>query len=501
MLHGRRSTVAEASASLGHRGRIPIENAAVVTMDPALGDFERANILIEDGRIAAVQPGPGADVSRADAERIDASTMIAMPRAWSTPTGTPGRPALRGILADGNIPDYLRGIRLQMARAVPRRGHVRRQLPRRPGCARTAGSPPSSTTATTSSTRTVRMRRSPACATPASAPSTRTASPRSRATPGARATARAAESIDPPTLPPARLAREIRETYFPTDDGLLRFGMAPQELAIAPVAAVALEFGLARELGARITFHANQVVVRQLFKDVEVLHANGLLGDDLLLVHRTFNTPEEWAMLEGSGTMVSVCAETEMQMGMGYPAIAEVTAHTPGPSLGIDRVSGCGGDMISHSRLVLQATRYRADEPGYREWKAPQVMSWTTKDALTWLTVNGAKAAGLGDEVGSLTPGKRADVVLLEMGGVSQAGWNRSDPAGAIIAQAHAGCVDTVLVAGRVVKRGGTLVHVDLPAALAKLEASHDYLYGEMSGNGGFIPQPPIDIPLYRERA
>ena len=63
--------------------------------------------------------------------------------------------------------------------------------------------------------------------------------------------------------------------------------------------------------------------------------------------------------------MVSVCAETEMQMGMGYPAIAEVTRHTPGPSLGIDCVSGNSGDMISHSRLVLQASRYRADEPGY----------------------------------------------------------------------------------------------------------------------------------------
>ena len=93
--------------------------------------------------------------------------------------------------------------------------------------------------------------------------------------------------------------------------------------------------------------------------------------------------------------------------------------------------------MISHARLVLQATRYRADEPGYQEWKAPQEMSWTTRDALQWLTVNGAKAAGVDDVVGSLTPGKRADVVLLDMGGVSQAGWNRRDPAGAIIAQAQ----------------------------------------------------------------
>ncbi|WP_371388451.1 hypothetical protein, partial [Salmonella sp. M9-4] len=62
----------------------------------------------------------------------------------------------------------------------------------------------------------------------------------------------------------AVLARRIREEYFSSDDQLLRFGIAPQELAIAPVADVAAEFRLARELGARITFHANQVMVRQL---------------------------------------------------------------------------------------------------------------------------------------------------------------------------------------------------------------------------------------------
>ncbi len=128
-------------------------------------------------------------------------------------------------------------------------------------------------------------------------------------------------------------------------------------------------------------------------------------------------------------------------------------------------------------------------------------MNWTTRDALRWLTINGARAAGMDHLVGSLTPGKRADIVLVEMGGISQAGWNRQDPTGALISQGNAGCIDTVLVEGRVVKRGGVLVHVDVPAALGRLEASHERLYEEMAAAGGFIPQPPIDIPLYRERA
>ncbi len=476
--------------------RILITDAAVVTMDPTLGDFERASILIEDDRIVAVQPGLEVD----DAERIDGSTKIAMPGMVDTHRHT-WQTALRAMLADGNIPDYLRGIRLQMA-------------PRYRASDMYAGNYAGALDALNSGVTTLvdycHNILDPDCAH-AAVTGLRDAGIRALyghgltpITSNTWSESRGGQEgdADPADLATrARLAREIRDTYFPTDTGLLRFGIAPQELAIAPAATVGLEFQLARELGARITMHANQVMVRQLFKDVEVLAEHGLLGDDLLLVHCTFNTPEEWELLRDTGTMVSVCAETEMQMGMGYPAIAEVTEYTRGPSLGIDCVSGCGGDMISHSRLVLQATRYRADEPGYQRMVAPQVMSWTTRDALSWLTVNGAAAAGMGDEIGSLTPGKRADVVLLEMGGISQAGWNRRDPAGAIIAQAHAGCVDTVLVDGRVVKRDGRLVHVDLPAALRTLDESYEYLHGEMDRNGGFIPQPPIDIPLYRERA
>lgn len=475
--------------------RILIKDAAVVTMDDALGDLERADILIEDGVIVRVAPG-----IEADAEVIDASRMIAMPGMVDTHRHT-WQTALRGILADGNIPDYLRGIRLQMApRYRAEDMYVGNYL----------GALDALNSGVTSLVDYCHNILDPDCAHGAvtglldagirglyghgMTPILENKWSESK---GGTEGAAVSESYDRR----AALATEIKSQYFSSDAQPLRFGLVPQELAITPAAEVVREFAFARELGARMTQHANQVIVRQLFKDVEVMHQHDLLGDDLLLVHCTFNTPEEWKLLEGTGTMVSVCAETEMQMGMGYPAIAEVTAHTPGPSLGIDCVSGDSGDMISHARLVLQATRYRADEPGYQRMVAPQVMSWTTRDALRWLTVNGAKAAGVDDVVGSLTPGKRADVVLLDMGGVSQAGWNRRDPAGAIIAQAHAGLVDTVLVDGRIVKRGGRLVHVDVDAALRRMEASQTYLYEQMDANGGFIPQPPIDIPLYRERA
>jgi cytosine/adenosine deaminase-related metal-dependent hydrolase len=472
-----------------------IRNVAVVSMDPTIGDLERADILIDDGTIISIAP----DIS-ADAEVIDGTGMIAMPGMVDTHRHT-WQTALRGVLADGNIPDYLRGIRLQMApRYTPEDMYVGNYV----------GALDAINSGVTSLVDYCHNILTPEHAHAAveglldagirglyghgMTPITTNTWSESKG--GSTATG------DPAAFATrADLAREIKSRYFSSDDQPMRFGMAPQEFAIAPVGEVAAEFALARELGARITQHANQVLVRQLFQDIEVLHANELLGDDLLLVHCTFNTQHEWELLEGTGTTVAVCAETEMQMGMGFPAIEEATRYTPGPGLGIDCVSGTSGDMLSHARLVLQATRWRSDRPEYDAMRAPQVMNWTTHDALQWATINGARAAGIDDVAGSLTPGKRADIVLVTMAGVSQAGWNRREPGGALIAHGNAGVVDTVLIDGRVVKRAGALVHVDLPAAIARLEASHDRLYDEAERNGGFIPQPPIDIPLYRERA
>lgn len=476
--------------------RTLIRNVAAATVDDDLGDLTRTDILIEDGIIREIRP----DIAVDGAEIVDGRDKIAIPGMVDTHRHT-WQTALRGILADGNIPDYLRGMRLHMAPLYRAEdmyaGNYVGALDALNSGITTIVDychnilDPDGAHAAVTGLRDAGIR---ALYGHGLTPITTNTWSQSRG--GSTA------GSDPAALATrARLAREIREQYFASDDQLLRFGIAPQELAIAPVADVAAEFRLARELGARVTMHANQVMVRQLFQDVEVLHAHDLLADDLLLVHCTFNTPHEWELLKDSGVTVSVCAETEMQMGMGYPAISEATAFTPGPTLGIDCVSGNGGDMVSHSRLVLQASRYRADEPGYAQMRAPQEMSWTTKDALRWATLNGARAAGVDHLVGSLTPGKRADIVLVDMSGISQVGWNRADPTGAVISQAHAGCIDTVFVDGRVVKRGGTLAHVDLPAATATLERSHEYLYEQMGGASFFIPQPPLDIPLYRERA
>ena len=104
-------------------------------------------------------------------------------------------------------------------------------------------------------------------------------------------------------------------------------------------------------------------------------------------------------------------------------------------------------------------------------------MAWTAvcgpaRDVLEFATVDGAQACGLAARTGSITPGKDADVILLRADDLTV--FPARNPAGTIVAAGHPGLVDTVLVAGRVVKRDGVLVDVDLPALRARLFKSRN---------------------------
>ena len=297
--------------------------------------------------------------------------MIAMPGMVDTHRHT-WQTALRGVLADGNIPDYLRGIRLQMApRYRAQDMYVGNYL----------GALDALNSGVTSIVDYCHNILDPECAH-AAVTGLKDAGIRGLyghgLTPVTENTWSESKGGATGSADPARfstrekLAREIRDQYF-SDTSLLRFGIAPQELTITPVDEVAMEFRFARELGARITTHANQVMVRQLFKDVEVFAANGLLGDDLLAGALHVQYPAR----NGNccATRESWCPSARRprcRWEWAFQQSRRSRSSRPGPSLGIDCVSGCGGDMISHSRLVLQASRWRADEPGYQRMVAPQ---------------------------------------------------------------------------------------------------------------------------------
>lgn len=475
--------------------RILIKNAAVVTMDDDLGDFERADVLVDDGKIVDVRP----DIDQSgeiDAEVIDAKDMILIPGLWDAHRHT-WQTGLRGILANGRIPDYLRGFRLQMATLY---------RPEDMYAAQYAGGLDCLENGVTGLIDYCHNIIDEDYAR-ASVEGLKASGVRGLYGHGMVPVTENTwsedhgqiEGSEESVVAPWRfdVARKIRAEYFASGD-ILQFGIAPQETAIAPAAEVAKEFGLARELGARITFHSNQVAVPNGgMRDINVLDEHDLLGPDVNFVHLTFTNPDEWELLKDTGATVSICAETEMQMGMGFPVVEEATRYTEAAALGIDCTSSTGGDLLAHAHLVLQAARWHSDAEHYVNFTHPKSINWTTRDALAWITINGAKAAGVDHLVGSITPGKRADLVLLDMSGIAYAGWNRRDPCGMAVVQANSRNVHTVLLDGKIVKRGGKLQHVDVDAAVRRLEASHDYLMKVADENGGFIPQPPVPLPLY----
>jgi cytosine/adenosine deaminase-related metal-dependent hydrolase len=131
--------------------------------------------------------------------------------------------------------------------------------------------------------------------------------------------------------------------------------------------------------------------------------------------------------------------------------------------LGVDVVTTVAGDMFSLMRAAMLTSQLG---------EGPRL---TAADMLRTATLDGAAALGMADRIGSLRPGKQADIVLLRVDALNLVG-GLHDPIGAVVTAAHPGNVDTVLVAGQVVKRDGRLLHADLGEAVNATWRSAEYL-------------------------
>ena len=146
----------------------------------------------------------------------------------------------------------------------------------------------------------------------------------------------------------------------------------------------------------------------------------------------------------------------------------------------------------------LQALgRHRGDQP---RWCRPRTGLHDALEALRWSTVNAADAIGLGDRIGSLTPGKQADLIIVGGPGTSQ--HPVLDAAGTLIFQTTTSDVRTVLVAGRVVKRDGVMVGVDLPALLGQADSSAEDILARVRAAVPVLPPvPPGGFAVIRDLA
>jgi cytosine/adenosine deaminase-related metal-dependent hydrolase len=237
-------------------------------------------------------------------------------------------------------------------------------------------------------------------------------------------------------------------------DGLvsLAWGLrGPEETGMDTVAR---ELKLAAELGLRTSLHTGSDGTQ---RPIAELHEHALLTDTTTFVHGNGISDDELHMLADAGSSISISPDVELKMGFGNPMTGRALAAGLRPTLSVDDVPSVGGDMFSTMRTAFAVQRGLDG-------------SLKSRDLLEFTTIDAAASCGLEGSTGSLTPGKAADVILLRTDDITV--FPVTDPAGTIVSAGHPGLIDTVLVAGRAVKRNGALVGVDLPALRARLLAS-----------------------------
>jgi 5-methylthioadenosine/S-adenosylhomocysteine deaminase len=253
--------------------------------------------------------------------------------------------------------------------------------------------------------------------------------------------------------------------HFSSRDQMLTLALAAPGPEFTDFEVTRDHWKLAREAGARITTHVG-VGSYGMDAKLEQFGRAGVLGPDTTYIHCTTLNDTEIQMIVDTGGTVSLAAPVEMMMGHGMPPIQKFLDRGLNPSLSVDVETNVPSDMFNQMRSVLALQRTLAADGG----KAPI----TARDVLAYATIEGARANGLAAKVGSLTPGKQADIIMLRTDRMNVTPLG--DPAAAVVTSMDTGNVDTVVIAGRVMKQRGRLLHVDWPAVHRRASESRDFV-------------------------
>ncbi|WP_096438101.1 amidohydrolase family protein [Alteribacter populi] len=420
------------------------KNGIVLTMDKSIGDFKKADVLIEGSKIVEVKP----NIEATDCEIVDASEMIVMPGLVDTHRHT-WESVIRNVGADWSLQKYLSSIYYGNigSKRTPQDDYIANLL----GALEALDSG-----VTTFLDWSMIISRDNTGEMIRGLQESGARSVFAHGCPG-DGDYWNRES----TLHNSDDARYIKEKYFSSKDQLLTMGLAIRGPEFCSWETSVDEIKLARELDAICSMHLGFGTWGSSDRSIEKLYNADLLGGDLNFTHANAVSPEEIKMLVEKGGTVSVTPEIEMMMGHGYPATGLCVENGLRPSIGVDVVTSTGGDMFAQMKFTLQAERSRVNETILAEGNMPgPPLHITARDILEYATVDGAKALKLSDKVGTLTPGKEADIIMIRTTDLNIFPVN--DPVGAVVQCAHTGNVDSVFVAGKAVKRAGKMVNVDL---------------------------------------
>lgn len=249
----------------------------------------------------------------------------------------------------------------------------------------------------------------------------------------------------------------LRELITDSKKNLLSLGFAPREVSVYKM--YRRDWEMARKMELPITVHANSSRSEAL--EIELMSKEGMLGKDVQIIHATVVTPAEVEQLAKSGTSVSLTPFTEMRGGFGFPTVEELLSADVLVSLGVDTTALAGNaDMFAIMKAIQSVRNARAES----EFKL------SPRRVLELATIDGARAMGIADRVGSLKPSKRADLIMVSIMNLNMGVF--TDPAHLLVEAAQPSNVDTVVVDGRILKRKGQLTALNVEQVIREARDS-----------------------------
>jgi cytosine/adenosine deaminase-related metal-dependent hydrolase len=273
---------------------------------------------------------------------------------------------------------------------------------------------------------------------------------------------------------------------------MLGFQMAFDVPPASPEFPEKAAFDVARELDVPVTTHAG---VWKVTTDdgIRLMHEHGFMNERTVYVHAASLSADSYHRIAATGGAASLSTESEQSAGQGYPPTWKLREHGIPVSLSMDTSVWWSADLFSAMRATLSADRAREHLEAHAKDDTVTHHKLRAEHVVDWATRGGARALGMESQIGSLEPGKKADVVLIK-NDASPVMFPLLNPYGHVVFQAQRGDVHTVVVNGRVVKHDHRLVGVDLGKARQAVEQTVDYLKGVLgpeAWNEGMHPEIP----------
>ena len=414
-----------------------LSGGCILSMDPAIGDLPRGDVLVRDGRIVAV----GAQLEAHGAERIDMRGRIVMPgfvdthwHMWNT--------IARGFdsSAAGTFTQTMAAL---AAVWTPEASALSVRL----ACAQAIDG------GITTVNNWAHNIKGPAFAD-AELAALRASGMRGRMSFGyPQALA--------PDLPMDLVALEAfkARAFGPGSSGLIDLGVAIRGPDRSAPSVWRGEIEASRALGLPVTAHVATDRASAAKGNLAIMHAEKYLGKDVQIVHATHAGRRDFALLREAGSPLSISPWSELEVGYGLPMVKDMADSGVEIGLSVDNMMLAGqADMFGVMRLAIDLAAGQSEQHGV----VPH------RRALEWATIGGARGLGIGAVTGSLAPGKRADIIAIDNTTLNTRPARKVDVM--LTHSARPADVDLVMIDGRLHKRDKRLLNLDAAALLAEAD-------------------------------